>query len=54
MIVEKIKEEMERMKVSRDTGDVKTYIPWGKRNDGFPLSVQEWMRIRLFSMKRIM
>lgn len=35
MIVEKIKEEMEHMKASRDTGDVKTYIPWGKRNDGF-------------------
>lgn len=34
-ILTKIKDEMERMKASRDTGDVKTYIPWGKRNDGF-------------------
>lgn len=34
-ILTKIKDEMERMKASRDTGDVKIYIPWGKRNDGF-------------------
>lgn len=34
-IVMKIKEEMLRMKDSKDVGDVKTYIPWGKRNDGF-------------------
>lgn len=34
-ILKKIKDELMRMKASKDVGDVKTYIPWGKRSDGF-------------------